>query len=447
MTREWIRAAALMLCLALSSGCERDATGRGQTGAGGAVRVMLASSHGAGSNWVATAVDSVVLVATPDRGNPQRIRQTVARRQLTVDLRLSVPQGRVKFELEIYSNNGTLLFSGERVENISRDQFEVTIPLIARAAYPLVRPDSLGPASDAKRFAVGALAVDIPLQNAGSQELDWSFVELQSAGETVRICPSPPSPAVHPCVRLRTGAQGRIAAGETITLPVWITSVREQKYTMKIDTNVGRVEVDVVVPAALSGTGTTAIDGALREEEWAGAARQDFTLFFDDGQQIPATVRVMNDARYLYLALTMHRPPTQWTTPYRLNVEFSNRALNVDDRSAGDDFLRAAVPVPAAGDARPRPIDDRSMIQCDAPNGWCMLPDQVSNDGVYATGVTDQGVTLELRKELSSGDPRDFDLGPGSMVGITLFVELTLAPVGVASPFAAWPERAVFRVQ
>jgi hypothetical protein len=437
------REIALILCLGGVSGCGEDATGRGRTAAGGTVRVVLASSHGGDPTRPATVVERIVLVATPRRGAPQRIEHRVVRRQMAVDLQLSVPQGEVTFELEIYSNKGILLFQGERVENVDREGFEVSIPLTARDAYPVVPRDSLGPISDPSRFPVGALAVNLSLENAGSRTLDWRFHEFRSpTGPAVPICASP---AVHPCVRLPL-TQGQLPAGERTTLPLWITSVREQEYTLVIDTNVGVLEIDVVVPAALSGTGNARIDGVIGEEEWAGAALRDFTLIFDDGQQIPATLRVMNDSQYLYMALTMHRPPAQWTTPYRLNVEFSNNAFNISDRAPGDDFLRTPVPYPAAGDSLPRPVEDRSLFPCALPGGWCMVPDRVSN-GVYATGVIAQGVTLELRKELSSGQPEDFDLRPGSMVGFTLFVELTLSPVGVASPYAAWPERAVFRVQ
>lgn len=137
-------------------------------------------------------------------------------------------------------------------------------------------------------------------------------------------------------------------------------------------------------------TGPT-IDGVKGPGEWDGATT--VTVF-----AVSATFYYMNDAENLYVALEVPDPGGI----DRFFIRFDNDLDGVD--TVGDDALEISLGI----------FSD----QHGEPGSWGLL--DTSQDGTGAAGTTGGVNFLEIAHPLDSGDPSDFSLEEGDMVGYCL---------------------------
>ena len=155
--------------------------------------------------------------------------------------------------------------------------------------------------------------------------------------------------------------------------------------------------------APASGFGTAVVDGVIGDE-WAGAAT--FPLYDDAGQPVAgAWFLIMNDMENVYVGLTLPDQPDE----DRFEVRFDNDADGVLEEDEDELIVLG-----------PGVVTDQPLIDGNANLGdyCCWGYWDTQQDGGGAVGVSESGVSYEAWHPLSSGDPQDFALAPGAVVGV-----------------------------
>jgi hypothetical protein len=391
----------------------------------------------------------IVLTVTPEGGPPQQMTTQLQRGEFNADFAVEVPTGRVRFQVEVANNDGLLLFSGDTTQAIQSDQFQVVMNLLPRTPFLVVRPDSV--ARDSSTTSLGLVATTLAVLNRGADTLRWSLDNVvgSTAGTApLEFCADAPA---QPCLRVSSFA-GSLLPGDSTRISLRGTSAQQEAYRLLFGSNVGGVEVNLVVPGAYSGRGSATLDGRITTQEWAGAAAIGIPIRLPGGQTSAGTLRVMNDDDFLYLSLAFPRDSVAWATDsYLLSLDFDNDA---DGTAAdGDDGFDAAVFEPSPTDTLARPVlDNFRASPPDCPSGpSCRLSDSGhdrSNEGQYAVRNDGRSTMIEMAKPLRSGDLLvDFFLQPTQMVGFQLLTSFQTAGAPVTTLWPAPDVWAVFRVR
>ncbi len=115
----------------------------------------------------ASVIDSFMLQIEQSDGEQQTISMRLDPQDNLLVIDVEVVAGQTEFTSEIYSNNGTTLYAGNRTVNLSENGFDVTIELQPLSGILCITPPSL------------LLNQEMPdtliLENKGSQSIDWSI--------------------------------------------------------------------------------------------------------------------------------------------------------------------------------------------------------------------------------------------------------------------------------
>lgn len=197
---------------------------------------------------------------------------------------------------------------------------------------------------------------------------------------------------------------------------------------------------------SLAGIGTATLDGILTPGEWTLAGAATFNANapdFDGGGTFPITMYVMNDATTLYIGFELPRPAGLGINP----ILFFDR--NHDGaREQGDDEFGGAV-----GQFNlPGTFIDAYVFDGPTLNSRRDTDDGGTNDGVTAGSTTATSTFIEMSHPLASGDPHDFSLAPGDVIGfgglMNLFsVDVTCTPNEIGSPCQRFTDFAGSRSQ
>jgi len=202
----------------------------------------------------------------------------------------------------------------------------------------------------------------------------------------------------------------------SISLPVILAAAAlllllERFHSAHVSAHTG----DVFGPAC----GLPTIDGEIEEAEWATAAAQTFALI-NPATITPtftATLRVMNAAHFLYLGLTIN--DDELTPMGEFLPQGDGFLFYFDNDHSGVLF---------------EPEDDVLLVNAGSPqfhdNYLVGTPAPGSNQPDVNAGGTHDGAGaasrigglnhFELKHPLCSGDPLDFCLKPGDLVGFQL---------------------------
>ena len=225
---------------------------------------------------------------------------------------------------------------------------------------------------------------------------------------------------VAPSITSATGDQTGSNAESTSTATASITSIQT-----------------TTQPAGLNppGFGTAHIDGVMIPEEWDNAVKINFLANVPPsegvGRTTPATLSIMNDGLYLYLAIKVDRPSFGLQTLFQVDFDNNNNGIAED----GDDGFQMT----AAADSTPPTFLDTYRYTCpgapagsagcnaeDTNTGRGILP-AGTNDG-HGTATNDGTVTIMMIRHLlnSTDTTHDFSLRPGSKVGYHVTLKFTV---------------------
>ncbi|HEX9136467.1 MAG TPA: hypothetical protein VF905_05930, partial [Nitrospirota bacterium] len=216
----------------------------------------------------------------------------------------------------------------------------------------------------------------------------------------------------------------------TLTVAPSITSVTDQtgSNTQSTSTTTASVTSTTAIaqPSGVNplGFGSANIDGVMSDKEWDNAVKIDFLANVPPsegiGKTTPATLFIMNDGIYLYLAISVNRPSFGLQTLFQVDFDNNNNGIAED----GDDGLQM--------DIRPTSstfLDTYRYTCAGAPAGsaGCNTEDTNTERGILPSGTqngdgvaTNNGIVtiMEMRHLLNSTDiMHDFSLKPGSKVG------------------------------
>ena len=172
------------------------------------------------------------------------------------------------------------------------------------------------------------------------------------------------------------------------------------------------------VPVLGPACGKAAIDGRIDPAEW-GAAPVLQVTFVPGGQAEPLTgsVRVMNGAKYLYLAISIADDELSPLGQYLIGGDQFRIDFDNDHGGAlfhvGDDVLSVHTVAPRFRDSHITGGNSTASSTYDEEAGG-------TDDGTGGAGRQGGMNHFELRHPLCSGDVLDFCLGPGDVVGIRL---------------------------
>jgi hypothetical protein len=184
-------------------------------------------------------------------------------------------------------------------------------------------------------------------------------------------------------------------------------------------------------PMSAAGFGTAVVDGVVAPGEYAHATRIDFNASIARGAgggSVPATLRLMNDGRNLYIALQVARPTGASEGWLSANFLFSPDRRGVRDLldaffgGSGWSFLDMSLPTATA----------------DTSAGG-------TNDVVGAANSDATSTTIELSHPLAGPDQtHDFVLRPGDPLGVNLDLALQcVPPPPTTDPDCSQPESQV----
>lgn len=168
--------------------------------------------------------------------------------------------------------------------------------------------------------------------------------------------------------------------------------------------------------ATLSGFGTATVDGVLAPGEWEPAGSVTFLVNTPGGGTAPATLWAMNDAINLFLGVEIAG------TYERIGVDFEFDVDGSDTISDGDDAVVLNADVGYRDSVR-----TSSPAVCALPGGLCGVPDTLVGGALNGTGAINETLAttvFEVVKPLNSGDPNDFVLTGGDVIGLSTFVRI-----------------------
>lgn len=173
--------------------------------------------------------------------------------------------------------------------------------------------------------------------------------------------------------------------------------------------------LSLTVSGLLSGKGTATVDGQLSPGEWDGATSTPISVVVDGGTT-PGHLLVMNDGTNFYAAIAFARAAADFASSVALEFDADGSGTV----SVGDDFI-ILNPGVGFGDGV------RSTAPPCPSNALCAPLDTDvggSNDGAGAFQNDGRMSVYELRHPLNSGDPHDFSLHSGSVIGMNLFIRV-----------------------
>jgi len=172
------------------------------------------------------------------------------------------------------------------------------------------------------------------------------------------------------------------------------------------------------------------IDGAFSPFEWDSATTLDIQVNLPEGGVAPGRIYVMNDDKFLYVALRIKRSVPDPASSFFIGLDANDDAYV----SAGDDVFGISHSSPE-GDLA---FDDVlwSGGTC-RPGGLCTSDDTNrggTNDVIAAFGFDGAYMTYELSKQLMIDDPNDAALSPQSTIAMRFSLRL-LGPNVLADTF------------
>lgn len=165
-----------------------------------------------------------------------------------------------------------------------------------------------------------------------------------------------------------------------------------------------------------------AIDGVIGEWEWNSARTIDVDVNVPEGGTTPGRLYIMNDDKFLYVALRLYRPKADPGYIFQTTLD-----ANYDrSRSAGDDVFTVSlqsgwysVPIDGVYFVCGKTICHDSDTLFGGNND---VAGRASADGTY--------VMFEASKPLVSLDGNDANMEPGSLIGMTFQLSIFSNRVG-----------------
>ncbi len=117
-----------------------------------------------------SSAEAIVLTVADADGGTRTQRQPLTLDEAEVTFRVALPPGRASFAVDVWSSNGTPLYSGSAAYDVE-DGFEVAVPLVKRAPVLQVCPAPLV----LKRTANGSSG-EFMVYNRGAGPLAWIAV-------------------------------------------------------------------------------------------------------------------------------------------------------------------------------------------------------------------------------------------------------------------------------
>ena len=147
-----------------------------------------------------SVVDTVALTITVG-GSLQSIGHRFAPGEASASLPVTLPAGVATFSAQVWSNNSTLLFTGDTTATIDHDGFSVDLPLAALTPVLVVFPDTakLDSIRNGVRFA------SLRVRNSGNSILSWGVTRDTTGTGSLCGCNTLPS-------------AGRLSAGRDTTV-------------------------------------------------------------------------------------------------------------------------------------------------------------------------------------------------------------------------------------
>jgi hypothetical protein len=150
-----------------------------------------------------SVVDSVALSITAG-GAVRSIGRRIAPGEVSASLPITLPAGVATIGAQIWSNNATLLYTGDTSAIIDNDGFSIDVPLTALTPVLVVFPDTLKVDSVSDGIRFGSLRV----RNSGNGILSWG-VTRDTAG-TGAICGNQACSTFPTAGRLSAGQEGLV---------------------------------------------------------------------------------------------------------------------------------------------------------------------------------------------------------------------------------------------
>lgn len=165
-----------------------------------------------------------------------------------------------------------------------------------------------------------------------------------------------------------------------------------------------------------TGRGQAVIDGVVNDDEWAHARQKAFTTKSRAGDRpFRATLRVMNDAEFLYIGITIDDDEftiegTWLPRGDGFRIDFDNRGSLFE---FGDNVVSIAAGEPQFFDGFIKGEPSEKTSHADTEGGGTL-------DGEGAASRIGDLNHFEVKIPLCSGDDLDFCLQPGDSVGFQL---------------------------
>jgi hypothetical protein len=232
--REWLKRLALGLC-AVAPGCGGSPTGDGETRHSvvaldvSALRRMTVQGQQLHVGSVASQIGLSILESNDAQ---QAFDRALTPTDSVVTFPVTVEEGTTRFTAEVRSDNGTLLYTGERTADIQEDGFVVTITLDAQSPVLVVVPDSI--------FVDTATNGRFLVRNRGVGTLTrWAIDSVRSPQASCTL---------QNCFEFddTTGVQLGAGQEDTVTVRPLESVGRNQVYTVRFNSEVGTVNVRVI---------------------------------------------------------------------------------------------------------------------------------------------------------------------------------------------------------
>jgi hypothetical protein len=274
----------------------------------------------------------------------------------------------------------------------------------------------------------GAQTVIATADGAPGLSIDTTAV----AGQLTAVAVTAPSTSLQIGAKLQLSAVGVDANGNPVagnaswssTTPATasvsadgiVTGLAEGSATVQAEIGGVSGSARLIVRGLLTGTGTATIDGTLSPGEWDGATEAAFDINVN-GSTRPGRLLVMNNGTDLFFAVSFASAADDGSS---VALEFDTDGNQ--QASSGDDFIVLN------SDAANAFLDGaRTTAAPCPPNSLCGLADTDlggTSDGAGAFHYDGTSTVYEARHPLNSGDPDDFALHSGSVIGTNLSIRI-----------------------